>query len=110
MEQPTRWTLTNCLASPYEILVHDGNVDDVDEEDSDRWCEYILYRGLYRTSYARVSRGSVTDTELQVAQFVLPKYGTTVVDDSFDARYVRVNKEILSEEHVSVNDTLVDDC
>ncbi|KAF8893298.1 Frag1/DRAM/Sfk1 family-domain-containing protein [Mucidula mucida] len=85
--------------SPYEILVHDGNVDDVDEEDSDRWCEYILYRGLYRTSYARVSRGSVTDTELQVAQFVLPKYGTTVVDDSFDARYVRVNKEILSEEH-----------
>ncbi|KAF9039713.1 hypothetical protein BDZ89DRAFT_1060854 [Hymenopellis radicata] len=68
--------------SPYEILVHDGSVHDVDEEDSDRWCEYIMYRGLYRTAYARLSRGSVTDTEMQVAQ------------------YLRVNKEVLSEEHV----------
>ena len=25
-------------------------------------CEYILYRGLYRVSYARVSRSTITDT------------------------------------------------
>lgn len=89
-----------CPASPYEILIEDGMMHDVDQEDYDRWCEYILYKGLYRTSYARISRGSVTDTELQVAQFVLPKHGTTVVDDSFKARYRRATKETLPEEHV----------
>ena len=40
---------------------------DIDASDWDRWCEYILYKGLRRSSYARVSRGSITDTELQVS-------------------------------------------
>lgn len=40
---------------------------DVDPSDWDRWCEYILYKGLRRTGYARVSRGTITDTELQVS-------------------------------------------
>ncbi|KAJ6513352.1 Frag1/DRAM/Sfk1 family-domain-containing protein [Mycena sanguinolenta] len=85
--------------SPYEILVKDGRVHDIDEDDWDRWCEYILYRGLYRTSYARISRGKVTDTELQIGQFVVPPYGTTVVDDSKEARYLRSAKEDLPEDH-----------
>ncbi|KAJ7274491.1 Frag1/DRAM/Sfk1 family-domain-containing protein [Mycena haematopus] len=85
--------------APYEILVKDGLVHDIDQDDYDRWCEYILYRGLYRTSYARISRGKVTDTELQIGQFVVPPYGTTVVDDSEEARYLRSAKEDLPEDY-----------
>jgi hypothetical protein len=65
-------------------------------------CEYIFYRGLYRTSYARLSRGKVTDTELQIGQFVLPAHGTSVVDESEEARYLRSYKEDLPEHHVCI--------
>ncbi|KAG7089727.1 hypothetical protein E1B28_011382 [Marasmius oreades] len=85
--------------SPYKYLVEDGLMHDIDQYDWDRWCEYILYRGLYRTSYARVSRSTITDTELQVGQFILPKHGHTVTNDSHDARYTRIFKETLSPEH-----------
>ncbi|KAJ7722557.1 Frag1/DRAM/Sfk1 family-domain-containing protein [Mycena maculata] len=87
--------------APYEILVTDGQVFDIDKDDLDRWCEYILYRGLYRTSYARISRGKVTDTELQIGQFVLPSHGTSInpVDESEEARYLRSWKEDLPEDH-----------
>ena len=44
-----------------------SGMKDIDASDWDRWCEYILYKGLKRTGYARVSRGSITDTELQVS-------------------------------------------
>jgi endonuclease/exonuclease/phosphatase family metal-dependent hydrolase len=42
---------------------------DIDASDWDRWCEYILYKGIKRSGYARVSRSSITDTELQVSLF-----------------------------------------
>ena len=56
----------------YHTYVGDksGGMRDIDARDWDRWCEYILYRGVKRTGYARVSRGSVTDTELQVRHFL----------------------------------------
>ncbi|KAI4210192.1 MAG: hypothetical protein LQ351_006946 [Letrouitia transgressa] len=44
---------------------------DIDPSDWDRWCEYILYKGIRRTGYARVSRSTITDTELQVGKFVV---------------------------------------
>ncbi len=44
---------------------------DIDSTDDDRWCEYILYKGLKRSGYARVSRSTITDTELQVSRTTL---------------------------------------
>lgn len=49
-----------------------ANISDIDERDRNRWCQYIFYRGVERTGYARVSHGGVTDTEVQVGKFVLP--------------------------------------
>lgn len=58
----------------YKTYVSDiSGMHDVDPTDWDRWCEYILFKGLKRTGYARVSRSTITDTELQVAKFVVPK-------------------------------------
>ncbi|KAB8343113.1 hypothetical protein FH972_022706 [Carpinus fangiana] len=42
-----------------------SGMKDIDPTDWDRWCEYILYKGLRRSGYARISRDSITDTELQ---------------------------------------------
>ncbi|KIK10301.1 hypothetical protein K443DRAFT_127052 [Laccaria amethystina LaAM-08-1] len=85
--------------NPYEIMVTDGNVHDIDEDDLDRWCEYIFYRGLYRTSYARISRGTITDTETQIGQFVLPRHGEAITNDTHEARYLRSRKEDLAVNH-----------
>ncbi|KAF9234613.1 Frag1/DRAM/Sfk1 family-domain-containing protein [Melanogaster broomeanus] len=85
--------------APYDILVNDGLVYDIDPHDRDRWCEYILYRGLYRTAYARVSRGIVTDTELQIGQFVLPKHGFELGNQTEESRLLRSWKEDLPEDH-----------
>jgi hypothetical protein len=65
-----------------------------------RRCEYILYRGLYRTAYARISRGIVTDTELQIGQFVVPRHGFQLVNQTLEDRMLRAWKEDLPEDHV----------
>ncbi len=74
---------------------------DIDRDDLDRWCEYIFFRGVHRTSYARISRGIITDTETQLGQFVVPAPGARI-DDSPAARYMRSQKELLPEVHVRV--------
>ncbi len=84
-------------------MVTDGRVHDINKDDMDRWCEYIFYRGLHRTAYARISRGSVTDTELQVGQFAIPSYvGSTPDEEEMPEadRYLRGRKEELPKEYV----------
>ncbi|KZV62680.1 hypothetical protein PENSPDRAFT_657945 [Peniophora sp. CONT] len=90
--------------APYEIMVTEGRVHDIDDEDWDRWCEYIFYRGLHRTAYARVSRSTITDTELQIGQFSVPRAGRVKEDGARtlmerERRYVRSHKEDMPREH-----------
>ncbi|OCH90334.1 hypothetical protein OBBRIDRAFT_887775 [Obba rivulosa] len=96
------YVVTKPLASrpaPYEIMITDGRVHDIDSKDWDRWCEYIMYRGLYRTAYARVSRSTITDTELQIGQFVVPKHSVGVTNDTEPARYLQAWKKEMPEDH-----------
>ncbi|PVU85859.1 hypothetical protein BB560_006881 [Smittium megazygosporum] len=69
----TGYVVTKPFGEIYDILINGGQIHDVDESDDDRWCQYIAYRGLKRIGYARISRGTITDTEIQAAKFVVPK-------------------------------------
>ncbi|KAF7505987.1 hypothetical protein GJ744_012334 [Endocarpon pusillum] len=66
------YLVTKPLQGNYNTYVGEkSGMRDIDPSDWDRWCEYILYKGLKRTGYARVSRGTITDTEIQVGKFVI---------------------------------------
>jgi hypothetical protein len=68
------YLVTKPLEGNYNTYVSQtSGMHDVDPSDWDRWCEYILFKGLKRIGYARIARDSITDTELQVAKFVVPK-------------------------------------
>jgi hypothetical protein len=61
------YLVTKPLEGNYNTYVsEESGMKDIDPSDWDRWCEYILYKRLRRTGYARVSRGTITDTEIQV--------------------------------------------
>jgi len=60
-------------------------MNDIEPGDYDRWCEYIAFRGLNRVGYARISRGTITDTEIQAGKFIVKDY--PVLEPS----YQRVN-------------------
>lgn len=61
------YLVTKPLQGNYNTYVGEkSGMRDIDPSDWDRWCEYILYKGLRRTGYARVSRSTITDTEIQV--------------------------------------------
>lgn len=64
------YLVTKPLEGNYNTYVSEtSGMHDIDPSDWDRWCEYILYKGLKRTAYARVSRSTITDTEIQVGKF-----------------------------------------
>lgn len=58
--------------SPYQILMEDGKMNDIEKADKWRWCEYIAFRGVWRVAYARVHESDISDTELQVNNVFLP--------------------------------------
>ncbi|CAB4254683.1 similar to Saccharomyces cerevisiae YCR017C CWH43 Putative sensor/transporter protein involved in cell wall biogenesis [Maudiozyma barnettii] len=64
------YLVTDPLVDNYNNYVSEtSGMHDIDPSDDDRWCEYILYKDIKRSGYARVSRGTITDTELQVGKF-----------------------------------------
>ena len=68
------YLVTKPLEGNYNTYVSaKSGMHDVDPSDWDRWCEYILFKRMKRVGYARVSRDSITDTELQAAKFVIPQ-------------------------------------
>ncbi|CAK7199865.1 Protein cwh43 [Sporothrix eucalyptigena] len=87
------YLVTKPLEGNYNTYVSaTSGMHDVDPTDWDRWCEYILFKGLQRVGYARISRSTITDTELQVAKFVVPdsaektKYLFDVEDETRNRR------------------------
>jgi endonuclease/exonuclease/phosphatase family metal-dependent hydrolase len=77
------YLVTKPLEGNYNTYVGEkSGMHDIDPTDWDRWCEYILYKGLKRTGYARVSRSTITDTEIQVGKFVVgePEHGLYELD------------------------------
>ncbi|KAJ1918883.1 Protein cwh43 [Mycoemilia scoparia] len=74
----TGYVVTKPQGEVYNLLFRKDQVYDIDPTDDDRWCQYVGYRGLKRTGYARISRGTITDTEIQAGKFVVPVPGTSV--------------------------------
>jgi hypothetical protein len=71
------YLVTKPLDGNYHTYVGEkSGMKDIDATDWDRWCEYILYKGLRRSGYARVSRSTITDTEIQVCTIYSSEYGT----------------------------------
>lgn len=64
------YLVTEPLKGNYNTYVSEtSRMHDIDSTDWDRWCEYILFRDLKKVAYARISRSTITDTELQIAKF-----------------------------------------
>ena len=75
------YLVTKPLEGNYNTYVSDiSGMHDIDPTDWDRWCEYILYKGLKRTGYARVSRSTITDTEIQVGKFKIGEKESEVAE------------------------------
>ncbi|KAI0465110.1 hypothetical protein LJB42_000329 [Komagataella kurtzmanii] len=84
------YLVTKPLKGNYHTYVSEtSGMHDIDSSDSDRWCEYILYKNLRRTGYARVSRSTITDTELQVGKFQLLDEGEKV---NYSEKRIRESK------------------
>lgn len=88
------YLVTKPLEGNYNTYVSElSGMHDIDPSDWDRWCEYILYKGLKRTGYARVSRSTITDTEIQVGKFKIGEKESEVEE----VRNARVNEDQVPE-------------
>jgi hypothetical protein len=88
------YLVTKPLEGNYNTYVSEtSGMHDIDPSDWDRWCEYILYKGLRRTAYARVSRSTITDTEIQVGKFQIG----APVHDTAEARNARIDESEVPE-------------
>lgn len=83
--------------NPYKILFEDGRIHDVEPIDMNRWCQYIGFRSVSRVGYVRVSRYTISDTELQLAKFRVPDLavGEPPLDPDKDDRPRLVNDYLL---------------
>lgn len=64
------YLVTDPLEGNYNHYVSEkSRMHDIDSTDWDRWCEYILFRNVRKLAYARISRSTITDTEVQIAKF-----------------------------------------
>ena len=88
------YLVTKPLKGNYNGYVSDvSGMHDIDPTDWDRWCEYILYKGLKRTAYARVSRSTITDTEIQVGKFLIGEKEA----EAEEVRNARINEDQVAE-------------
>ncbi|KAK6582736.1 hypothetical protein PZA11_005144 [Diplocarpon coronariae] len=88
------YLVTKPLEGNYNTWVSEtSGMHDIDPSDWDRWCEYILYKGLKRTGYARVSRSTITDTELQVGKFKIGEKPSEIES----VRNTRISEEQVPE-------------
>jgi len=58
-------------SSNYDLLIKESGSKDIDPTDTDRWCQYIIYKNLQKVAYGRVTHGGITDTEIQLAKFLV---------------------------------------
>lgn len=78
-----------------------SGMHDIDPTDEERWCEYILYKNIKRVGYARVARGTITDTELQVGKFQvlnhkeIKKYGKKLYEHKLVEECDIINEDFI---------------
>ncbi|ODN89207.1 calcofluor white hypersensitive protein [Cryptococcus wingfieldii CBS 7118] len=82
---------------PYQILMEDGRMWDIEIDDRWRWCEYMAFRNMWRVAYARVHESDISDTELQVGKFMLGKPGQKVIYEDNQQLYWHVGEGDIPE-------------
>lgn len=90
------YLVTEPLEGNYNTYVSEASgMHDIDSTDWDRWCEYILFKDIKKVAYARISRSTITDTELQIAKF---KLLTDEEREDFDEELIYGNNFIDEED------------